>query len=155
MTDGDTTRDRPEEKATPAGAPDSAVPGERQSEEEIREERLAVTCCRFFSAGEEFYIPIEDLVEIAEPTAVTPVPLAPDYVLGVINLRGVVVPLVDLGRIRKREPATGTERRMVVAEAGTDLLAFVADGMPDLSPERIGEEIDVREFLARYRVKID
>ncbi|MBM7865835.1 chemotaxis protein CheW [Heliobacterium gestii] len=53
-----------------------------------------------FSLGPESYgIPIEQVQEIIRPSAVTYIPYAPPHVLGLINLRGNVIPVIDL---RKR-----------------------------------------------------
>ncbi len=50
----------------------------------------------FFLAGEEFGIGILKVKEILEYGAVTRVPTTPPWIRGVINLRGSVVPVVDL-----------------------------------------------------------
>lgn len=47
-------------------------------------------------AGHDFCIDIRAVREIRGFTASTPLPQAPDYVLGVINLRGAVMPVLDL-----------------------------------------------------------
>ena len=52
----------------------------------------------FFIAGEEYGIDILNVQEIKGWNGVTRVPNAEDYVLGVINLRGTVVPIVDMRR---------------------------------------------------------
>jgi purine-binding chemotaxis protein CheW len=57
----------------------------------------------FFIAGEEYGIPILRAREILELHALTRVPAAPACVRGVINLRGAVVPVVDLA-IQFAEP---------------------------------------------------
>ncbi|HJV91449.1 MAG TPA: chemotaxis protein CheW [Holophagaceae bacterium] len=62
-------------------------------DEEISEDRAFVT---FSLGGESFGIALEQVEEILEIPAVTKVPDAPDYVLGVICLREQVLPLVDL-----------------------------------------------------------
>lgn len=46
--------------------------------------------------GEEYAAPILDVKEVVKNTAITPVPDSPDYVLGMINLRGKVAPIIDL-----------------------------------------------------------
>jgi purine-binding chemotaxis protein CheW len=49
-----------------------------------------------FSLGEEnFAIPVEHVQEVVELDQVTRVPNAPEYMLGIINLRGRVLPLFD------------------------------------------------------------
>lgn len=53
----------------------------------------------FILAGEEYGVDILRVQEIRGWTRTTPIPNAPDYIKGVINLRGTIVPIVDL---RKR-----------------------------------------------------
>jgi len=45
-----------------------------------------------------FGLPIDDVIEINRTLATTPVPLAPDYAAGVVNLRGHILTAVHLGR---------------------------------------------------------
>lgn len=59
----------------------------------------------FNLANEEYGVDILNVQEIIRPTIITRVPKAPDYLVGVINLRGNVVPVIDL---RKRFGITGT-----------------------------------------------
>lgn len=50
-----------------------------------------------FSIGEDFYaLPVDVLTEIIIPQKLFPVPTAPQFVRGVINLRGNIVPIVDI-----------------------------------------------------------
>ena len=53
----------------------------------------------FMLGGEEYGVDILNVQEIKSWESATAIPNTPDYVLGVINLRGIVVPIVDL---RKR-----------------------------------------------------
>ena len=50
----------------------------------------------FIVGNEEYAIPILAIQEIIKPIVYTRVPSTPDYVLGVFNLRGNVLPLIDL-----------------------------------------------------------
>lgn len=52
----------------------------------------------FMLDGEEYAVEILQVQEIKGWDTATPVPNTPDYVLGVINLRGAVVPVIDLRR---------------------------------------------------------
>ena len=64
-----------------------------------------------FRVGRETYgVPIKSLHEIVRVPEITAVPDAPDYLEGVINLRGKIVSVVDL-RKRFGQPATGLDRR--------------------------------------------
>jgi len=59
-----------------------------------------------FALGDErFAIPVDLVQEVVEPGQVTKVPNAPAYMLGIINLRGRVLPLLDT-RLKLGLPAT-------------------------------------------------
>lgn len=59
-----------------------------------------------FSLGEEkFAIPVDQVQEVVELGQVTKVPNAPEYMLGIINLRGRVLPLLDT-KLKLGLPAT-------------------------------------------------
>ncbi|NWB95948.1 purine-binding chemotaxis protein CheW [Pseudomonas gingeri] len=75
----------------------------------------------FLLAGEMFAIGILGIKEIIEYGNVTPVPMMPAFVRGVINLRGAVVPVVDLGA-RFGQPCSSVTRRscVVIIEANSD-----------------------------------
>ncbi len=52
-----------------------------------------------FYFGEHFFgLPIEDVIEINRALDITPVPLAPEYVSGVVNLRGQILTAIHLGK---------------------------------------------------------
>lgn len=50
----------------------------------------------FRSGRERFCLPVLDVEEVLEWPLVTKVPLAPGYMLGIFNLRGAIVPLIDI-----------------------------------------------------------
>lgn len=61
-----------------------------------KEEVLQQQYLTFFLSGEEYATNIQRVKEIIEYTTVTKVPRVPEWIRGVINLRGSVVPVVDL-----------------------------------------------------------
>jgi len=67
----------------------------------------------FLLAGELFAIPILNIKEIIEYGSLTTVPMMPAFIRGVINLRGSVVPVVDLA-VRFGHPSTGITRRTCI-----------------------------------------
>src|SRR5512132_1535172 len=67
----------------------------------------------FFVAGQEYAIGILNVKEIIEYETPTRVPSAPPCVAGVINLRGTVVPVIDLA-LRFHLPATSVTRRTCI-----------------------------------------
>ena len=74
----------------------------------------------FMLSGETFAIGILSIKEIIEYDALTVVPMMPECVRGVINLRGAVVPVIDLG-VRFRRAASETTKRtcIVIVEVET------------------------------------
>jgi len=60
--------------------------------------------CVFRSGRERFCLPVLDVEEVLDWPAVTRVPLGPAYLLGIFNLRGVIVPLIDTAITEGRKP---------------------------------------------------
>lgn len=74
----------------------------------------------FTSAGDMFAIGILAIKEIIEYGNLTSVPMMPDFVRGVINVRGAVVPVIDLAARFGRSRSEATRRScIVIIEART------------------------------------
>lgn len=96
---------------------------------EDQETRLAI-----FSVGEEEYaIDIMRVVEILRPQKVTRLPKSPDFIEGVLNLRGKVIPIVDLRKRFGIEPADrhGNERILLI-RVGEEIVGLQVDGISDV-----------------------
>jgi len=82
----------------------------------------------FVIGEEEYAIPILSIQEIIKPIRWTRVPQTPPYVLGVFNLRGSVIPLIDLrlkfGLSSKKH---NEDTRFIVMKNGDDVAGFVID----------------------------
>lgn len=110
-----------------------------------QEELLQKQYLTFFIADEEFAIGIQRVKEIIEYAEVTRVPKVPGWIRGVINLRGNVVPVVDLAvRFGLPERPVSKTTCIVVAEVKQDsentVMGIVADAVNqviDLAPEDI------------------
>lgn len=95
-----------------------------------------------FSLGDEEYaVDILKVQEIRGYESVTRIANAPDFIKGVTNLRGVIVPIVDL-RIKFRLERTeyGPETVVIVVNVGGRVVGMVVDGVTDvmtLTPEQI------------------
>jgi len=68
----------------------------------------------FMLGGETFAIGILSIKEIIEYGQLTEVPRMPEFIRGVINLRGAVVPVIDLGARFGKQPASVSRRTCVV-----------------------------------------
>ncbi len=87
-----------------------------------------------FQVGRETYgVPIASLHEIVRVPEITAVPDAPDYMEGVINLRGKIVSVLDL-RKRFGKPAEGVQRRsrILVVEHRGKLAGMIVDAASEV-----------------------
>lgn len=75
----------------------------------------------FMLGGEAYAVRILSIKEIIEYGGVTPVPLMPPTIRGVINLRGAVVPVLDLSlRFGREATVIGRRSCIVIAETGSE-----------------------------------
>ena len=101
---------------------------------------------RVRAGGEEYALAVSDVLEVAELGAITPVPGAPASVLGVRNLRGNVLPVVDLAAAMGLERAGATERVVVVEQDGRRAAFAVSavvgvDSMPPATEEVLSRNL--------------
>ncbi|HET6566885.1 MAG TPA: chemotaxis protein CheW [Rhodothermales bacterium] len=87
----------------------------------------------FVVGQEEYGVEILSVREIIRSAAITRVPNAPDVIRGVINLRGKVVPVVDL-RSRFGLPRQDQNRanRVVVIELAGQIVGFIVDAVREV-----------------------
>jgi len=86
----------------------------------------------FIVGEEEFAIPILSIQEIIKPISCTRVPQTPTYILGVFNLRGSVIPLIDLrARFGLTSQKHTDETRFIVMKSGDDVAGFVIDRLTE------------------------
>jgi purine-binding chemotaxis protein CheW len=109
----------------PAKGEEDASP----AEPERRPERQY---CLFRTGRQRFCLPVLDIEEVVDWPAVTPVPLAPAFLTGIFNLRGAVVPIVDIALGLGRRPDLKPRQVVVAKQAGEDgrtgvLLGLAAD----------------------------
>jgi len=91
------------------------------------------TWATFRLAGEMFAVPVEGVQEVLMYQPLTPVPLAPDHIVGLLNLRGQIMPAVDLRR-RLQFPDGGTDlsRSLVVLKSRGTLVSLLVDEIGDV-----------------------
>jgi purine-binding chemotaxis protein CheW len=87
----------------------------------------------FHLGGEEFGLEILKVQEIIRMQDLTRVPNSPEFVEGVINLRGKVIPVVGLRKRFKMEHREQDKHsRIVVAEVAGNVLGFVVDSVSEV-----------------------
>jgi purine-binding chemotaxis protein CheW len=110
----------------------------------------------FTLVGEEYGIGILKIKEIIGMMPVTSVPRTPDFVKGVINLRGKVIPVIDL-RLRFGLEATGyTERTCIVVveisgKVNDILIGLVVDSVSEVLNIKAGDIVDTPAFGAQVQ----
>jgi purine-binding chemotaxis protein CheW len=109
------------------------------------------------SIGEHLYaIDIMQVREIRGWTTSTPLPHAPPHVLGMINLRGAILPVIDLGSLLGiGETAVSASSVVMVAQIQDNQVGLLVDAVCDIlmvgenmlqPPPNVGER--VRDFVA-------
>lgn len=94
-----------------------------------REEQIVA-----FELGNEVYgVDIARVQEIIRMTSITRLPRAPEFVEGVINLRGKVIPVVDMKKrfgLEQRERTKAS--RIVVVDIGEQTIGMIVDGVSEV-----------------------
>lgn len=110
----------------------------------------------FLLAGEEYAVDILKVQEIKSWGPVTPIPASPEYMRGIINLRGTVVPVIDL-RLRFGLPPKEADltTAVIIARASSDkserYVGLVVDEVADvyfLNESEIQERKDVSSAIS-------
>lgn len=108
----------------------------------------------FVLGGEEYAIDILKVQEIRGYDAVTPIAHAPEFIKGVINLRGAIVPIIDL-RIKfgLGKPEYTMFTVVVILNVGTRVVGIVVDAVSDVigvgsdqlhPPPELSRAVDLR-----------
>ncbi|TJY43170.1 purine-binding chemotaxis protein CheW [Cohnella pontilimi] len=88
----------------------------------------------FTLANEEYGIEVDKVRYIERMLPITRVPKTPSFVKGVINLRGVVVPVIDLrGRFGLAETEPTESSRIIIVAANDMEIGFIVDSANDVS----------------------
>ena len=87
-----------------------------------------------FYAGEALCgLDIRKIQEINKLMEITPVPLAPEYIEGIMNLRGQIVTIIDLcKRLGLSSRGRGEASRNIVVNGGTEYIGLLVDQISDV-----------------------
>jgi purine-binding chemotaxis protein CheW len=87
----------------------------------------------FTLAQEEYGIEVDKVRTIERLVPITRVPKTPDFVKGVINLRGIVIPVIDLrGRFGLAETELTENSRIIIVAANELEVGFIVDSANDV-----------------------
>lgn len=111
----------------------------------------------FYIDGQLYCIPTSQVVEIIRIQPMTFLPNLPDYVKGVINLRGRIVPVIDMRlRLHKEEREYSSRTSVVIVEQGENTVGLIVDGVKDVldvTEDQIDETLQSRKAVGRRFVR--
>ncbi len=115
-----------------------------------------VQLCGFKVRGGQYAISVLDVQEVIKPQPLTPVPLSPDFVTGLINLRGQIVTSINLRKLFQIEESATEEHMNIIVRSGESLYSLMVDEILDVIdveqntfetiPETINENI--RKYIS-------
>lgn len=101
---------------------------------------------------QEFCVNIMEVREIRGWTPATPLPHSPSYVRGVVNLRGAVLPVVDLGARLGLPSSEPTQRHVIiVVQVADQVIGLLVDAVSDILTA--GDDIQPAPDVASDRVR--
>lgn len=110
----------------------------------------------FFTGGQSFSIDIRQVREIRRWSAVTPLPHAPAEVLGVMNLRGSVIPIFDLAvRFGLNKTPDNARNVVVIAAHESQTVGLLVESVSEIlsvARDRIQETPDLRSDNSRQSI---
>jgi purine-binding chemotaxis protein CheW len=134
-------------------ADNMAVNGPLEQEEDTQKDKFLT-----FSLGKEFYgIEIRHVTEIIGIQAITEVPELPEYIKGIINLRGKIIPVMDIRLRFKKIFREYNDRTCVIVIDIRDIsIGLIVDSVSEvlsILPEDIVNPPDVGKGLSNRYIK--
>ena len=116
----------------------------------------------FWLDGQLFGSSIEHVEQIVSIMPITEVPEYPHYAKGIINIRGSIIPLIDLRiRLGKEEAAYTDHTCIIICRIGEDQIGFIADSVDAVmtiapeqisAPPQLGEDSTNRYLIGIARI---
>ena len=133
------------------------------NEEAALSEELGSKYLTYFTDGQLFGIPIADVVQIIGMQKITEIPEFPEYVKGIIHLRGEIIPVIDV-RIRLYKPVIEYSDRtcIIVTDVRGSYFGFVVEQVDEVAeipdelitqPPRMGNDAAARYLTGVAKVK--
>ena len=101
-----------------------------EEEEKIEEGETndAERCLTFESGGLVMYMSTSYVIEIINDHSITALPMVPHYVKGIINLRGSILPVIDIRLLMDREAEEYTSKTcIIVLNIDSDAIGIIVD----------------------------
>jgi purine-binding chemotaxis protein CheW len=126
--------------------------------------------CVFRSGRERFCLPVLDVEEVVEWPLLTTVPMSPAYLVGIFNLRGAIVPLIDIAMTEGRRHGllpkhvvvasfrNGAQEEIRLGIAADEVIGTYSVGAEDLlqqAPENVPHCVGMLRHDDRLALLID
>jgi purine-binding chemotaxis protein CheW len=126
--------------------------------------------CVFRSGRERFCLPVLDVEEVVEWPLLTTLPMSPAYLVGIFNLRGAIVPLIDIAMTEGRRHGllpkhvvvasfrTGSQEEIRLGIAADEVIGTYSVGAEDLlqqAPENVPHCVGMLRHDDRLALLID
>lgn len=96
--------------------------------------------CGFKIGNGHYAVPVLEVQEVIKPQTVTPVPLSPNYIRGLINLRGQIVTSISLRTLFGLPEIEDQDYMNIIVRSGESLYALVVDEILDVM------DVELRTF---------
>lgn len=81
---------------------------------------------------EEYGLNIMQIKEIIHCQKITPIPKSPSFIEGVINLRGMIIPIIDLRKRFELTPEISPKRKIIIAQVESKIVGLIVDDVTDI-----------------------
>ena len=101
----------------------------------VQSEDFEVKLAVFLLEGQPYAIDIMKIKQIIRPLKITRLPKAPDFLEGVINLRGVVIPVIDMRKRFGLKARQGEEEnKVIIASVDRKVVGVIVDDVTEVVP---------------------
>lgn len=108
--------------------PDELLESTNATTEKIISDKDMQKYLTFKSDGLIYGIAIENVIEIITNHAITKLPMVPDYIKGIMNLRGQIIPIVDIKqRMRKKCCEKTSDTCIIILEVDSVSIGILVD----------------------------
>ncbi|MBX9739121.1 MAG: chemotaxis protein CheW [Beijerinckiaceae bacterium] len=132
-----------------------AETGTMQTQVAPQADALAAGTLTVMCGGEWFGLPIAHVYSIFSVGSITPVPLAPPEIIGLINVRGAIVTAVSLRRRLRMTPEIDTRGALaVVLHQGSENFALLVDHVADVVDLGLVRPLQKQPHIDSHRVAL-
>jgi len=105
---------------------------ERDNQEEIEQEEEQKRVLSFVLGEELYSVDTDSVREIIKLKKIFKVPTTPDYIKGVVNLRGEILPVIELSKLLDISGRTDSENARIIITDKGEKLGFLVDFVVDI-----------------------